>query len=68
MTNQLRGSQYATSIITREGCWLQSSSVHPDNEDQEDAWSQTLRCTYIATSSRERDELGQELRLRSQFA
>ena len=28
----------------------------------------TLRCTYIATSSRERDELGQELRLRLQFA
>ena len=27
----------------------------------------TLRCTYTATSSRERDELGQELRLRSQF-
>ena len=27
----------------------------------------TLRCTYIATSSRERDELGQEFRLRSQF-
>ena len=25
----------------------------------------TLRCTYIATSSRERDELGQELRLQS---
>ena len=28
----------------------------------------TLRCTYTATSSRERDELGQELHLRSQFA
>ena len=28
----------------------------------------TLRCTYIATSSRERDELGQEFRLWSQFA
>ena len=28
----------------------------------------TLRCTYIATSSRERDELGQKLRLWSQFA
>ena len=28
----------------------------------------TLRCTYITTSSRERDELGQELSLRSQFA
>ena len=28
----------------------------------------TLRCTYTVTSPRERDELGQELRLRSQFA
>ena len=28
----------------------------------------TLRCKYTATSSRERDELGQELRLWSQFA
>ena len=28
----------------------------------------TLRCTYTVTSSRERDELGQELHLRSQFA
>ena len=25
---------------TREGCWLQSSSVHPHDEDQEDVWSQ----------------------------
>ena len=24
---------------TREGCWLQSSSVHPNDEDQEEAWS-----------------------------
>ena len=28
----------------------------------------TLRCTYTATSLRERDELGQQLLLRSQFA
>ena len=28
----------------------------------------TLWCTYTATSSRERDELGQELHLQSQFA
>ena len=28
----------------------------------------TLRCKYIATFSKERDELGQELHLRSQFA
>ena len=27
---------------TREGCWLQSSSVHPNDEDQEDAWSQNF--------------------------
>ena len=26
--------------LTREGCWLQSFSVHLDNEDQEDAWLQ----------------------------
>ena len=25
---------------TRESCWLQSSSVHPNDEDQENAWSQ----------------------------
>ena len=25
---------------TREGCWLQSSSIHPHDEDQEDVWSQ----------------------------
>ena len=38
---------------TREGCWLQSSSVHPDDEDQEDAWSQNPRGTNTATSSQE---------------
>ena len=25
---------------TREGCWLQSFLVHPNDEDQEDVWSQ----------------------------
>ena len=25
---------------TRGGCWLQNSSVHPNDEDQEDAWCQ----------------------------
>ena len=29
---------------------------------------ETLRCIYTTISSREKDELGQELRLRSQFA
>ena len=27
---------------TREGCWLQSSSAHPNDEDLEVAWSQNL--------------------------
>ena len=25
---------------TREGCWLQSSLVHPNDKDQENVWSQ----------------------------
>ena len=25
-------------LPTREGCWLPSSLVHLDDEDQEDAW------------------------------
>ena len=25
---------------TKEGCWLQNSLVHPNDKDQEDAWSQ----------------------------
>ena len=25
---------------TREGCWLQSSLIHPNDENQEDTWSQ----------------------------
>ena len=25
---------------TKEGCWLKSSSIHPNDEDQEDVWSQ----------------------------
>ena len=27
---------------TRKRCWMQSSSIHPNDEDQEDAWSQNL--------------------------
>ena len=26
--------------LTRECCWLQNSLVHPDDDDQEDVWSQ----------------------------
>ena len=43
---------------TREGCWLQSSSVYPHNEDQEDAWSQNPM-VHIHNNFFRRDELGQ---------
>ena len=41
MTNQsMHGSKYVTNTPTWEGCWLQNSSVHPHNEDQEAPWLQ----------------------------
>ena len=43
---------------TREGCWLQSSSVHPHDEDQEDAWSQNPT-VHKHSNFFKRDELGQ---------
>ena len=43
---------------TREGCWLQSSSVHPNNEDQEDAWLQNP-IVHIHRNFFKNDELGQ---------
>ena len=41
---------------TRECCWLQSSSVHPHDEDQEDAQNPTV---HIHSNFFRRDELGQ---------
>ena len=43
---------------TREDYWLQSSSVHPYDEDQEDAWSQNPT-VHIHNNFFKRDELGQ---------
>ena len=41
VTNQLMyESQYVTNTPTWERCWLQSSSVHQHDEDQEAPWSQ----------------------------
>ena len=39
---------------SRESCWLQSYSVHPDDEDQEAPWLQNPLCTNVIASSRER--------------
>ena len=43
---------------TKEGCWLQSSLVHPHDNDQEDAWSQNPTM-HIYSNFFRRDELGQ---------
>ena len=43
---------------TREGCWLQSSLVHPHDEDLEDAWSQNPT-EHKHSNFFRRDELGQ---------
>ena len=47
---------------TREGCWLQSSSIHPNDEDQEDAWSQNPT-VHKHNNFFKNDELGQILSL-----
>ena len=41
----------------REACWLQSSSVHSHDEDQENAWSQNPM-VHIHNNFFRRDELG----------
>ena len=43
---------------TREGCWLQSSSIHPNDEDQEDAWSQNPNGARTQQLLHKNDELG----------
>ena len=42
---------------TREGCWLQSSSVHLHDKDQEDTWSQNPT-VHIHSNFFRKDELG----------
>ena len=48
---------------TREGCWLQSSSVHPNDEDQEDAWLQNPTVHKTRQLLHKNDELRQILSL-----
>ena len=41
VTNQLmHESKYVTNTLTCGRCWLKSSLVHPNNEDQEAPWLQ----------------------------
>ena len=52
---------------TREGCWLQSPSVHHTMKIEKLLGYKTLRCTNTTTSSQER-WTREKLCLRSQFA
>ena len=54
VTNQLRGSQYATCSPTWERCWLQSSSVHHTMKIMKLLGPKTLWCTNTVASWRER--------------
>ena len=40
LTNLMRGSQYVAYTSTWERCWLESSPIHPHNEDHEVPWLQ----------------------------
>ena len=40
VTNQCADPSTRIQSPTKESCWLQSSSVYPNDEDQEDGWSQ----------------------------
>ena len=53
VTNQLRRSQYATWSPTREGYWLQSSSIHHMMKIEKLLGYKTLRCTNTTASSQE---------------
>ena len=57
----MHGSKYVTNTPTWERCWLQSSSVHPNDENQETHWLQNLCRKDAATFIREYDEIGQIL-------
>ena len=58
VTNQYADPSTRLQSPTREGCWLQNSSIHPNDEDQEDAWSQNPTVHKHSNFFR-RNELGQ---------
>ena len=60
LTNCADLSTRLQSPTREEGCWLQSFSVYPNDEDQEDAWSQNPM-VHIHSNFFKNDELGQIL-------
>ena len=69
LKNLLRGSQYTTLITPTEKIVGRKVLLLIHTMKIKKILShKTLWCTYTTTSSRERDELRQELHLRSQFS
>ena len=62
VTNQCTDPSTQLQSPTRKGYWLQSSSVHPNNENQEDSWSQNPT-VHIHSNFFKNDELEQILSL-----
>ena len=54
VTNQSRLSNTRLQSPTREGCWLQSFSVHQTMKIKKLIGHKTIRCTNTAASSQER--------------
>ena len=67
VTNQCVNLSTRLQSPTKEGCWLQSSSVHSNDEDQEDAWSQNPT-VHIHNNFFRRDELRRNFCLWLQIA
>ena len=58
VTNQYADPSTRLQSPIREGYWLQISSVHPNDEDQKDAWSQNPTL-HKHSNFFKNDELGQ---------
>ena len=57
----MHDSKYVTNTPTWGRCWLQSSSVHPIDEDEEAHWLQNSWRKDAVASTKGIDELGQLL-------
>ena len=48
----MHGSKYVTNTLTWERCWLQSSSIHPNDKDREALWLQNPQHKDAAASTK----------------
>ena len=67
VTNQsMHEPKYVTNTPTSERCWLQISSIHPNDENQETPWLQNPWLKDVMASTKNMMNLGNCLQ--SQFA